>query len=204
MATLALHVAAEQGHAAMVQLLLAAAPVAAMQADADGWLPLLLAAYFGHATVAQLLLAAAPETVGFAAADGSTALDCALDGLAQGTEGCEAAARCLAAAAPAHAALAALVAAGAPALHLVADCVAVHLPLTDAEWQLVPAACPGLGRILALERSTAQAAHVVRHLPAVDKQRLRTAALCLLRAQRATRVALPGEVAGRVMALFDG
>ena len=127
-------------------------------------------------------------------------------GLTRGRAGFEAAARCLAAAAPAHAALAALAAAGAPAQPFIADCVAAHLPLSDTEWRLVPAACQGLGRALpaALEHSTAQAAHVVHRLPAADKQRLRTAALCLARAQRVTRVALPGEVAARVMALFDG
>ena len=203
---LPLHLAAQEGHAAVVQLLLDAAPAAASVATEIGWLPLHDAAFCGHAMVVQLLLTAAPETVCIATANDSTALDCSLEGLGQGTAGCEAAARCLAAAAPAHAALTALAAAGAPARPLIADCVAAHLPSTDAEWQLVPAACPGLGRALpaALERSAAQAAQVVQHLPAADKQRLRTATLCLLRAQRATCVALPGEVARRVVALFDG
>ena len=100
------------------------------------------------------------------------------------------------------AALAALAAAGAPALPLFADCVAAHLALTGAEWQLVPAACHGLGVLpAALERSAAQAAQAV---PAADTLRLRSAALCVLRAQRATGVELPAEVAGRLMALFDG
>jgi len=163
---LPLHCAAERGDETVAQLLLAAAPAAAMQADTAGLLPLHGAASRGHTTVAQLLLAAAPESVRAVTAAGLSPLECALGGLAQGRSGCEAVARCLAAVTPAHAALAALASAGAPALPLIADCVAAHLPLSNAGWQLVPAPCPGLGRSFpaALDFSAAQAAQMVPHL----------------------------------------
>ena len=62
-----------------------------------------------------------------------------------------------------------------------------HLPLTAAQWALVPVIrLPGLGRALpaALASSVDQARQVVRRLPPDDTQRLRTAALCLSRLQR--------------------
>ena len=189
------------GDAAVGQLLLQAAPAAALtQAAGCGSLPLHRAAEGGHAGMVELLLQAAPGSATARDSEGDTPLIWALTGW----PGCTAAARRLAAAMPAHAALAALATAGTLALPLLADCVAAHLPLSDAQWALVPAPCPGLGRALpaALECSAAQAAQVARRLPAADARRLRTFALCLARVQRRTRVALPAEVAGRLVALF--
>ena len=60
--------------------------------------------------------------------------------------------------------------------------IADRLPLTDAQWALIPIApLPGLCRILpaALACSVDQAGQLVRRLPLADAQRLRTAALCL-------------------------
>ena len=71
-------------------------------------------------------------------------------------------------------------------------------PLTPAEWARVPAPCPGLGAALpaVLARSEAEAAALVAHLPAADRERLRTAVLGLARAQRRCRVHLPAELTG--------
>lgn len=91
---------------------------------------------------------------------------------------------------------------GELALPLYADVVLARA-LTAEQWQLVPAPCPGLGCTLpsVLERSEAEAALLVAHMPAAKQQRLRTAALCLHRAQKRTRVALPSSIVGRLMAL---
>ena len=89
------------------------------------------------------------------------------------------------------------------ALPLYADLVAAHTPLAEAEWALVPAPCPGLGAALlaVLQRSAAQAARLVAHMPAGDVRRLRTAALCLARAQRAHDAPLPQPLVWRVLSL---
>ncbi|PSC70817.1 ankyrin repeat PH and SEC7 domain containing [Micractinium conductrix] len=80
---------------------------------------------------------------------------------------------------------------------------APHTPLAEAEWALVPAPCPGLGAALlaVLQRSAAQAARLVAHMPAGDVRRLRTAALCLARAQRAHDAPLPQPLVWRVLSL---
>lgn len=54
-------------------------------------------------------------------------------------------------------------------------------PLTVAQWAAVPPPCLGLGAALpaVLQRSEAEAAQLVRHLPTADQRRLRTLALCL-------------------------
>jgi len=64
--------------------------------------------------------------------------------------------------------------------------LAARQSLTPQQWGQVPSSCPGLGAALpaVLERSAQEAAHLVRHLPPADRQRLSTAALCLARAQR--------------------
>lgn len=69
-------------------------------------------------------------------------------------------------------------------------------PLTPAEWKRVPSPCDGLGAALpaVLARSEAEAALLVSHLPAKACERLRTAALCIKRAERRWRVSLPAEL----------
>lgn len=68
--------------------------------------------------------------------------------------------------------------------------------LSPSEWQQVPAPCPGLGAALpaVLRRSAEEAAQLVRCLPPADRERLRTAALCLRRVQRLYRLALPADI----------
>ena len=71
-----------------------------------------------------------------------------------------------------------------------------RLPLSAANWALVPAPCPGIERVLpaALACSTDQAAQVVRRLPAAAREWLRTAVLCLGRCR------LPWHVAALILA----
>ena len=75
--TLPLHLAAFDGHAAVVGLLLKVAPAAASVAAASGFLPLHLAALKGHQAVVRLLLEAAPTAARAAAANGSLPLHAA-------------------------------------------------------------------------------------------------------------------------------
>ena len=96
----------------------------------------------------------------------------------------------------------------AAALPLFAVFVIMRPPLTEEEWALLPAPCPGLGRALpaALAHSPAQARQVVQRLPAEDVARLRTAALALQRAQKRPpgldcSVMLPSELVWRILAL---
>ncbi len=84
---------------------------------------------------------------------------------------------------------------------LFADFIAAAPPLTAVHWACMPAPCPGLGRALptALAQSHEQARQVVQRLPPADATRLRTFALVLVRLQRRLRMALPGDVAGRLL-----
>jgi len=97
------------------------------------------------------------------------------------------------------------VSAGAWARPLFADFILCRPPLAEAEWVLVPAPCPGLGRALplVLEHSLEQASQLVRRLPAEDVRRLRTCALCLARRQRELGVFLPQPVVARILSMFD-
>ena len=76
-------------------------------------------------------------------------------------------------------------------------------PLTAEQWQLVPSPCPGLGRTLppVLERSAAEAALLVAHMPPAERQQLQAAALCLHRAQKRADTPLPSSIVGRILAL---
>ena len=165
------------------------------------------AAAEGHTDVVRALLEAAPHTAMVQADnDGPTPLECALFAEQPHVK----AARCLLTAGPADNVLAALWAVAYEAaaaadeertstvLSLVADGVAAHTPLSDAEWAQVPTPCPGLGAALpiVLARSAAQAAHLVTHLPAEGARCLRTAALCLARAQRKRPPCMMGACAG--------
>jgi hypothetical protein len=99
--------------------------------------------------------------------------------------------------------LVALVRAGAEGLPLFADCLFARLPLADAEWQLVPSPCPGLGQALpaALASSPAQAHSLVQHLPSTNAERLRVASLSLARAQKRLGCSLPLPIVWRMLAL---
>ena len=114
------------------------------------------------------------------------------------------AARPLLAAMPPQLALPILMQRGQLALPLYAD-LAACWPLGEAQWQQVPAPCPGLGRALpaVLQRSEAEAALLVAHLPTADRQRLRAFALALHRRQQQLRVYLSTAILHRILSLFD-
>jgi hypothetical protein len=86
---------------------------------------------------------------------------------------------------------------------LLADAVAARLPLSQAEWALLPRSCEGLGRALptALKHSPQQARELVRRLGAEDAARLHTAALALARTQQQLPFPLPGHVVERILSL---
>jgi hypothetical protein len=54
-----------------------------------------------------------------------------------------------------------------------------------------------------LAHSAEQARCLVQHLPPADVQRLRTAALCLARAQKQSGVFLPNPVVWQILQLMD-
>ena len=88
--------------------------------------------------------------------------------------------------------LRALALAGQPDMPLYAE-LAAHTPLKPWQWDKVPTPCPAIGAALpaVLARSPSEAALLVAHLPASDRERLQTALLSLHRAQRDTGVDLP-------------
>lgn len=197
-----LHLAASRGRTECVRLLLAAAPQAALARDSQaGWLPLHWAVRGGHLATVHLLLEAAPAAAA------------ALDRLRRSPlhlaiarhRSQPAVARALLAVGPLDAVLTTLQAAGQYMMPLFADLVILRPPLGPSEWRQVPMPCPGLGRALpaALAHSPVQAACLVAHLPEADRLRLRTAALCLARAQRRRRVHLPSHIVEHLLSLFD-
>jgi hypothetical protein len=62
-----------------------------------------------------------------------------------------------------------------------------------------------MGRALpaALAHSSVQASWLVQHLPPSDAERLRTAALCLARAQRRSLALLPTPLVRLLLSQFD-
>ena len=85
---------------------------------------------------------------------------------------------------------------------LVAAAVA-RCPLTPAQWTQVPLACPRLGTALpaVLQRSEAEAAVLVRRMPAGEQHYLRTLALYLGAAQRRGHLpSLPVPITDRLLA----
>lgn len=81
---------------------------------------------------------------------------------------------------------------------------AARQPLSPADWARLPHDLPGLGAALpaVLHRSEAEAAQLVRHLMPADRQRLRTGALCLARAERQGRLPpLPTPIVWCILAL---
>ena len=188
--------------AAMVQLLLAAAPDPATHAlGGGGFAPLHFAAMGGNAAAAHLLLQAAPGGA-------ERALETALLKVSAEDDGDAPryldTARAILAAVPPDVSLPMLVHEADVALPLFTD-VATHWPLTAAQWQQVPSPCPGLGRALpaVMQRSETEAAALVAHLPPSDSARLRAFALALRRAQRRLHIHLPGEIVCRMLSLFD-
>ncbi|KAI7839941.1 hypothetical protein COHA_006335 [Chlorella ohadii] len=208
--------------AAAAQLLLTAAPGTAMALNGTGLSPLHLAAMRGNVPAVRLLVHAAPEAIRQCDTERNlTPLEMAMlmaiywnEQEAQEAPGdarsahefLEAASAMLAAAPQAWSLPLLAHVAGLVGLFLpLFSEVAAHWPLTAAQWQHVPAPCPGLGRALpaVLARSEAEAALLVARLPAVDSQRLRTFALALHRAQRHMRISLAAELTRHILSLFD-
>ena len=205
------------GDASLVRQMLAAAPAAAATPDAHGTFPLHAAAAGGNPAAVKVLLGAAPAIAEartgafgvFPSGGGPLPLELALDsaqhhsslGAEDRAASCIEAARLLLPASPLQAALAALALAGSGALPLFADLAACR-PLSAAQWQRVPPACPALGSALpaVLQRSEAEAGLLVHRMKETERCRLRTAALCLARAGRRAGAALPAAVAGSILA----
>lgn len=202
---LPLHEAAWNGSGPAIRLLLEAAPSAATIPKANGALPLHSAALRGNAEAVRLLVAAAPEAALVRDHDGWTPLRCAclMASVSAQPETTEAV-RAILPVVPPASALADL----APYRRLAsvqpvyAD-LAARGRLAPEQWQLFPSPCAGLGGVLpaVLQRSEAEAALLVAHLPAADRERLQTAALCLHRAQQQVGVSLPLALLWHILAL---
>ena len=188
----ALHYAAYYDKCGVTQLLLAAAPKTISSRTFPGLTPLHCAAVNGASAVVQLLVEADPAGAFVVDKHGNTPLLAALAGLRQKgrrRESFLASACCLVQAAQTvQPALDTLNRyqpdLNSAAASLYAD-LASHLPLADAQWQLVPAPCPALAHALPAvsERSIAEAGWLVGRLAADQRSRLRTAALSLARVQ---------------------
>ena len=210
---LPLHWAACGKSEAIVRLLLAAEPAAASAPDSSyARYPLHYAAEYGRVAAARLLADAAPAVAAVRARDPPEiplyiALWGASNSLRLGFPAPEhiETARALLPATPAEEALSVLEQAGAELAPPLFPILAASQALSPGQWERVwdgshlGAALPAV-----LARSEAEAGLLVRRLPAEERQRLRTAALCLERAQRRLGVELPGAVVGRVLALAAG
>ena len=209
---LPIHIAAISGDAATVRQLIAAAPDTVSAARLpENSLPLHDATFAGNADTAAALIAAAPESVRLLPGGGrSPAFDIAVGmvniRLLFGGPLPDAVAvlQLMMPHVMPDAALDSLPLLVSPALPFYTDLV-LHHPLDAAQWQQVPSPCPGLGRALptVLQRSQAEAARLVAHLPAADRAHLQAFALALQRRQRRLGVPLPAELANRILSLFD-
>lgn len=171
----------------------------------EGFTALHLAAFMGNLEAAHLLLRAAPRAAVRINSKGMTPFTQALALIRFGDF--KLTARKMATAAyplreapleaqDAGLVLAALLQTGnvaAPLYHLLAR----RLALTSEQWAAVPSPCLGLGAALpaVLQRSEAEAAQLVRHLPAAHRQQVRSLALCLGAAvRRGLLPSLPGDI----------
>lgn len=198
----AAHLAAQAGHLAALDVVLGRAPATALQPSDIGWLPLHSACEFGtprQHLVIILLLVETPEAAAVCSQDGQLPVQVALE------HGHVEAARSLLPYAPSQAVLRALRAAGEAAQQLFADFVLAEgrLPLSLADWSLMPMPCPSLQHALraTLAHSPCQAGLLVRRLPAALQRRLRTFALALARVQRRLGLQLPPLLVQRLLGL---
>lgn len=198
-----LHRAAIIGHSSAMKLLLEAAPAAAAMLDSDQRAPIHFAAAAGDTAAVHLLLEAAPA-LGFAPdAAGRTPLHMLLHRTDRTLQGIMETARCLVRAAPAvQPTLSLLTRNGLLLSGLCADLVA-HLPLTQEQWQSIPAPCPDLARALPAvqDRSAAEAGWLVGRLAEDQRALLQTATLSLGRAQQQGQRSMPAELMQRILAL---
>eukprot|EP00887_Chlorella_sp_A99_P001707 scaffold8.g1707.t1 len=174
-----LHFAAAHGHAAVVQLLLAAAPETERRGTQQGHSALYLAVSQGHLPAARVLVERSAAPPAELIANLLTAVDAprprgSLATLEQREESVHA---------------------------LIVD-LAARRALSPPDWALLPTPCPALARALpaVLARSLVEAAKLVAHLPDKARSRLRALALSLARLQRRLRLELPESVVHRIQA----
>ncbi len=194
-----------------VQLLLAAGADPALS-NAD-WTPVHFAAHKGLVPALELMLTARPEAALVPSASGGLPLATAL--ASPFLPGGPAAARCLLASGtlpPASKTLAILERHPGRAEPLY-GVLAARQSLTAAQWARVPSPCRGLADALpaVLQRSTEEAALLMQHLGRSVRERLRTFALCLARAQsrqgtphRPRLATLPTALVWHLLALAAG
>lgn len=201
MGSTALHFAASMDRSEVVAALLAAG-ADPMATNFNVWTPLHHAAFRGRTCVLPLLLAAAPQAA--LAKDGAarTPLEAALvcGHMETARSLLELQLR------PASEVLCLLVIYDSSLVRPLFATVVERQPLTASEWALVPAPCPCLVALLpfVLARSASEAALLVGHLLPTCKQRLRSAAMCLARAQEQLETPLPLPIVWRIMALSVG
>lgn len=212
------HMAAEAGNLDILRLLHSLAPQTFMDATPFGRLsPMHYAARGGRPEAVSFLLETEPASASLVTEGGKLPLSTALLHIPSILPRQQApmtavhvavlqryleAVRRLLPAVPAATALSALAGAHERTRQLFPDAVACHLPLSAAEWSLVPEPCPELERALpaALRHSHEQAGQVVRRLSQADKARLRTAALCMVQVQTLACASLPPALFERLLA----
>ncbi len=186
---LPLHDAAWAAHPPTIRMLLAAFPAGAAARNQPGNYPLHIAAAQAARDEAEaavrLLLQAVPEAAAAPGQDGLLPLELALGCSAiQAVGARRAVAKVLISATPTITTLRALYRAGRKrGWPLLPDVIIARAPLTAEEWDVMPFACPGLGRALPAALAVGQGRQLVHRLPRSDLIRLRTFALCLGRVQ---------------------
>lgn len=198
----ALHAAAMHGQVASIEMLLFAGANPMLTSPRNGT-PLHWAADAGYTEAARQLIAAAPQAATTYDCAGSTPVagavhggffDTALILLQEGP---------LQPAGELLAALSSVPVEHQPQLHPHFAAIASRLPLTAQQWELVPQPCGALVAALpsVMVRSVDEAALLVRHLLPEQRERLRTAALALVHAQRRCQLSLPTSVVCSILAL---
>jgi len=204
----AVHYAASApGGVEVLRVLIDANPAAAAATDSLGSTPLHGAASRGNVEAVRLLLEAAPSSASMENSRGIMPFEAMhfahrAGGRRWAADGYNTALQLMSASGqPASRLLRSLKAAVPAALPPFAA-PAARPPAPPAHRSLVPPPCPGLAAALpyVLVRSAAEAALLVAHLPAAERSRLRTAALCLHRAQAVAGVALPQPLVWHIFA----
>ncbi|KAL4440721.1 hypothetical protein ABPG77_000430 [Micractinium sp. CCAP 211/92] len=205
---LPLHDAAWAAHPPTIRMLLAAFPAGAAARNQPGNYPLHIAAAEAARDEAEaavrLLLQSVPEAAEARGQDGLLPLELALGrSTIQDVGARRAVARALISATPTITTLRALCRAGPErGWPLLPDAIIARAPLTAEEWDLVPFACPGLGRALPAALAVGQGRQLVHRLPRSDLIRLRTFALCLGRVQsRRLSFVLPPPLVQQMLCL---
>jgi ankyrin repeat protein len=193
------------GHKEVIKLLLKVAPAAAYMSNNHKWVPIHVAADRRNASAVQLLVEAAPEVAFKPDASGRTPLHMFFESGPHDTPAeMMSMIRCLLKAAPAvQPSLGSLLQYDQHSATLFAD-LAARFPLSQEQWQSIPAPCPDLARALPAvqQRSAAEAGWLVGRLSEEQRARLKAAALSLARVpQQWGLPSLPAELSGRILAV---